>query len=78
MAATIARAQGYYRDGSPQNKEATRLGNGLAEAQANTWKTFTKCSIDAKGSGYIRVGRGSRSFTYTFGPELEELEVTHV
>lgn len=78
MAATIARAQGYRRDGSPQNREATRLGSGMAEAMANTWKTFTECSIKADGSGYIRVGRGSRSFIYTFGPESEELEMEYV
>ena len=75
MAATIARARGYRKDGTPQNAEVIRLGAGGADAMANTWKTFTTCCIDADGSGYLRVARGNRSFTYTFGPESEELEV---
>ena len=73
MAATIARAQGYNKHGSPQNGEATRLGAGSAVAAANTWRTFTSCRVDADGSGYVCVRRDGKTIhEFVFGAEEEE------
>lgn len=69
MAATIARAQGFTKDGIG-NKEVTRLGHGGAMAQANTWRTFTTAGIGADGSGYVQVRRdGVEIHRFDFGPE---------
>lgn len=72
MANTIARCIGY--DGA-RMKEEHRLGAEAAEGQANTWKTFTQCHIDKDGRGYLQVHRDGKRFSFTFGPETEELEV---
>jgi len=70
MAATIARAQGFKRDGTAQNGEATRLGHGQAFAEANTWRTFTTACVEADGHGYVRVVRdGEQIHFFSFGPE---------
>ena len=70
MAATIARAQGFQKDGRAQQAQRTALGNGEALAQANTWRTFTVCSVNADGSGYIEVTRdGERLHFFAFGSE---------
>ena len=71
MANTIAIAQGFQKDEvSPQNRATTRLGNGAARAQANTWRTFTTCHVRADGSGYVRAIRdGVVLYDFSFGPE---------
>jgi len=58
MAATIARAQGFTKGGSIQAKVATRLGNGQAHAEANTYSTFASVHIHAGGAGSFRLVRG--------------------
>ena len=70
MAATIGRVKGYGKDGSSQASEATRLGHGSVRVQANTWRTFTTCWVDADGSGYVEVTRNSKTLKrFDFGPE---------
>ena len=54
MAATIARAIGRSKD---RETEASRLGPESAEAQANTFRTFTTCKVEADGSGYMQLER---------------------
>lgn len=54
MAKTIAIAYGYD---SSRVKEVHRLGSTCAQAQANTWRTFTTCEVRADGSGFVRVVR---------------------
>ncbi len=76
MAATIGKVWGYNRNGL-QSKPATRLGHDHVVAQANTWRTFTTCSVDADGSGYIKVTRGDEELCYfEFGPEEKQHERT--
>ena len=73
MAATIARAQGFGRNGVAQNQEATRLGHGHARAEANTFYTFASATIRADGSGFVTVRRfGELIHEFAFGPEREE------
>jgi len=70
MAATIARAQGFKRDGSLQSSEATRLGHGAAFVNANTYRTFTEACVFADGHGYVEVKRdGVTIHTFTFAKE---------
>lgn len=72
MAATIARAIGKSAE---TTTEAVRLGPESAEAQANTFKTFTTAKIKADGSGSIEVQRTKGDGTRVvigrmeFGPE---------
>lgn len=54
MAATIARAIGRSAENTT---ETTRLGPASAEAQANTFKTFTTAVVNADGSGSVQVER---------------------
>lgn len=54
MANTIAKCFG---SDSTRTKEASRLGSQSATAQANTWRTFTTCTVDRDGSGYVQVVR---------------------
>ena len=67
MAATIAIARGCD---SSRTKETTRLGSRCATAEANTWRTFTRCHVDRDGSGSVVVKRdGVTLHTFEFGPE---------
>lgn len=56
VAATIARAIGR---GTHWTGESSREGPIEAEAQANTFETFTKSVIQSDGSAQITVARGS-------------------
>lgn len=68
MAKTIAICTGI--DMSGRQKQVTRLGSYAAEAQANTWKTFTTCCVWKDGSGYVSVQRdGVTLHTFRFGVE---------
>ena len=70
MAATRGSVQWFGKDGDPQSGQATRLGHGSVKAQADTWRTFTTCSIWADGSGYVEVTRNGKSLhRFEFGPE---------
>lgn len=70
MAATIAIATGYD---NVRQKETHRLGCRSAQAQANTWRTFTTAYVNSDGSGYVLVQRGGKTIhTYSFGPEGDE------
>jgi hypothetical protein len=72
MAATIARVIGTGKDSVAT---AERPGTVSAEAQANTFKTFTTTKINADGSGSMQVerttGNGERVVIgrMDFGPE---------
>lgn len=69
MAATIAKAAGYDNNGK-RSKETTRLGHASAEAQANTWHTFTTAFVNKDGSGYLEMKRnGQPTQRIDFGPE---------
>ena len=54
MAATIAR---LITTGLNITNEASRPGTVSAEAQANTFETFTTCKVNADGSGSITLER---------------------
>lgn len=70
MAATIARARGFTKDGRALTSEATRLGYGSARAEANTYRTFTSTYIRSDGSGRVEVCRdGAVIHRFEFGPE---------
>ncbi len=70
MAVTIARAQGFTKEGYVKTSEATRYGPGAARAEASTWRTFATAFIKADGSGYVEVRRnGATIHTYEFGKE---------
>ncbi len=75
MAGTIARA---IARGMNSVAESSRLGTIEAEAQANTFATFTKSVIQPNGSTRITVARGSdpdsRSevLEISIGPETDE------
>lgn len=67
MAKTIAKCAGYD---NLRRKESSRLGSQCAEAEANTWRTFTFCHVNADGSGSIQVKRdGNLLHVFDFGPE---------
>lgn len=69
MAATIAIARGFD---SGRIKETHRLGSELSVAEANTWRTFVKCSVNRDGSGYVTVTRDHKEIhRFNFGPENE-------
>ncbi len=57
MAATIARAQGFQKNGSAKNSEATRLGHGYSVAKAATWRTFAEVTVWADGRVEVEVKR---------------------
>ena len=57
MAATIAKAFGGDKS---RVKETHRLGSQSATGQANTWRTFTTCHVNADGSGYVQVIRDGK------------------
>ena len=70
MAATIAKAQGFTKDGHPKNSEATRLGGGYSVAKAATWRTFAEVIIFADGHGVLEVKRdGDILHTFRFDSE---------
>lgn len=80
MAATIAKAIGR---GNGVEREGTRLGPESSEAQANTFKTFTTCKVNANGSGYMQLEReinGKRELVVRikFGTENEMLGTDRV
>ena len=67
MAKTIAKCCGHD---SSRTKEAHRLGSKCASAEANTWRTFTSCHVNADGSGTVQVKRdGKIIHLFDFGPE---------
>lgn len=70
MAATIARAQGFQKDGSAKNSEATRLGHGYSTAKAATWRTFAEVTVWADGHGEVEVKRDGE-ILHTFRFEAE-------
>ena len=70
MAATIAKAFGTDRS---REKYVHRLGSQSATGQANTWRTFTSCHVNADGSGFVRVMRDGRTLhEFNFPAEKEE------
>ena len=75
MADTIARAIGR---GMNSVTESSRPGTMEAEAQANTFETFTKSVIQPNGSALITVARGSEPesriqiLEITIGSETDE------
>ncbi len=70
MAATIARAQGFTKDGIPMAHAVTRLGGGAAKANADTWRTFVTAYVRADGSGSVEVMRDGK-LLHTFGFDAE-------
>ena len=67
MAATIAIATGEDRT---RTKRVHRLGSVSSIGQANTWRTFTTCTVRPDGSGFVQVVRdGKRIHYYEFGNE---------
>lgn len=73
MAATIARAQGFTKHGTPKAGEATRLGGGYAVAEANTWQTFAKVRTDADGVVDVEIRRnGGRLFSLVLTEEKRD------
>jgi len=69
MAATIAKAYGHDKS---RVKETHRLGSEWAEAEANTWRTFTSVTVHKDGSGYVTVYRdGKQLHRFEFGKEEE-------
>jgi hypothetical protein len=74
MADTIARA---IARGMNSVVESSRLGTMEAEAQANTFETFTKSVIQPNGSARVTVARGSEPesriqiLEISIGPETE-------
>ena len=70
MAATIARAQGFTKNGMAKNREATRLGGGGVRAQAATWHTFADVTMNANGSGNVTVKRNGE-ILHTFAWDVE-------
>ena len=73
MAATIARARGFTKDGDPRSEEATRLGGGHAEAQVATFATFADTTIWADGSGSftLKDKHGGKIYEHRWGPEAD-------
>ena len=70
MANTIAIARGV--DGR-RVKEVHRLGSVRAVAEANTWRTFCRVSVDANGSSLVTIRRdGVTVHTFELGPEGQE------
>ena len=70
MAATIAYATGFKRDGYQQASRASRLGHGSVMACANTWHTKTTAYVKADGSGYVEVVRDGKTIhTFPFSKE---------
>lgn len=68
MAKTIAYAFGTDRT---RTKETHRIGSQRATARADTWRTFTTCSVAADGSGSVTVVRDGKTIhSFTFGPEV--------
>jgi hypothetical protein len=67
MANTIAKAIGHD---SSRIKETHRLGSRFAQAEANTWRTFSTAFVAADGSGYVEVIRdGKTVHRFDFGKE---------
>src|SRR3990167_5307887 len=61
MAKTIAIARGSDKS---RCKETWRLGSVSAESQANAWRTFTTCQVNADGSGFVQVRRDDLTLHY--------------
>ena len=71
MAKTIAIATGWDKS---RKKETHRLGAVSSEGQANTWRTFTKCYVEADGSCMVSIIRdGKCLIARSFGPEEEKV-----
>ena len=69
MSATIANAYGYD---NIRTKETHRLGSQAAQAEANTWRTFTTCYVNRDGVGHIEVKRDGKTLHYfSFEKESE-------
>ena len=67
MANTVAVAIGID---SNRSKTTHQLGSKQAIARADTWRTFTRCTVLADGSGSIVVTRdGVLLHSFEFGPE---------
>ena len=81
MAGNIARAIAV---GVNVQNEASRLGTVSAEAQANTFKTFTTCVVKADGSGFVKVvreigGKRIQLVSVSFEEEAgSNAEITHI
>ena len=67
MANTIAIARGCDRT---RTKETHRIGSARAEAEANTWQTFARLTMQADGSGRATVTQdGKVLLDFAWGPE---------
>jgi hypothetical protein len=67
MANTIAKATGVDAN---RTKETHRLGSKYAQAEANTWKTFTTVRTYADGSGWFEVRQnGVKIHEFAWGAE---------
>ena len=67
MAATIATCIGCDKS---RCKKTTRLGSVQSIGRADTWRTFTTCSVLSDGSGFVQVKRdGEILHDFQFGPE---------
>jgi len=67
MAATIAKATGW--DAS-RIKTTHRLGSKSSIGEANTWRTFSKVTINSDGSGCFTLERDGKIIeTSKWGPE---------
>lgn len=61
MAATVAIAIG---EDSTRTKRVTRLGSIGSIGQANTWRTFTMCTVRPDGSGFVQVVQNGKRIHY--------------
>lgn len=76
MANTIAICRGVHRT---RVTEASRLGSESAQAEANTWHTFSRTTMHADGSGAFQVTRDGRVLhRYAWGPEGAAVEADTV
>ena len=67
MAKTLALAIGIDNN---RIKLTHQLGSKQAIAHADTWRTFTRCTVYSDGSGFISVTRdGVLLHSFEFGPE---------
>jgi len=67
MAATIAKATGWD---TSRVKTTHRLGSQSSIGEANTWRTFSKVTINSDGSGSFVLERdGEIIKRHTWGPE---------
>ncbi len=71
MSATYARAQGFQRDGSPQQGQRTAQGHGSAVASVATYETFATVAIHGDGAGEFTLKDGAGRTVYEHRWEKE-------